>query len=152
MPRLIVDGDACPVKEIVLRAAHKRGWPLLLVSNKAIAFGREAGVTPIVVPAGPDEADRWIVENVQPGDLVLTADLELAAGVIAKGRPVLGFRGEVLDAGNIGEALSLLAFHRSLRDTGLNVGGPKAFGPRERAKFAEALEKALRTLEREGAG
>lgn len=148
--RLIVDGDACPVKEIVLRAAERIGIPLLLVSNKPLGFGRESGVTAIVVPGTPDAADAWIVDHVEPADIVITADIPLAAGVIARGAVAIGHRGEPFDPGTIGERLSLLAFHRSLRDSGMEIGGPKAFTDRDRNAFANALDRLLRQRRQRG--
>lgn len=144
--KLYVDGDACPVKEIVHRATQRVGIPLVLVSNKPLAFGREAGVTAVVVPGSPDAADAWIAEQVLPGDLVITADIPLAAAVIAKGAVAIGHRGELFDAGTIGERMSLLAFHRSLRDSGIDVGGPKPYADRDRKDFANALDRLLRRM------
>ena len=144
--KLYVDGDACPVKEIVRRAAQRTGLEMILVSNQPIAFGREAGVTSIVVPGKPDAADAWIADHAGPGDLVITADIPLAAAVIAKGATALGHRGEVFDEATIGERMSLLAFHRSLRDSGMEIGGPKAFADRDRQAFANALDRWLRRV------
>jgi uncharacterized protein YaiI (UPF0178 family) len=141
--KLYVDGDACPVKEIILRATQRTGLPMILVSNKPIGFGREEGVTTKIVPGTPDAADAWIVEQVEAGDLVITADIPLAAGVIAKGALALGHRGELFDESTIGERMSLLAFHRSLRDSGMQIGGPKAFSDKDRHAFAAALDKLL---------
>lgn len=141
--KLYVDGDACPVKEIVLRAAQRTGLPMILVSNKPIAFGREAGVISKIVPGTPDAADAWIAEQVEAGDLVITADIPLAAAVIAKGARALGHRGEMFDESTIGERMSLLAFHRSLRDSGMEIGGPKAYSDKDRQAFANALDRLL---------
>jgi hypothetical protein len=146
--RLIVDGDACPVKELVLRAAQRLGLPLLLVSNKPMAFGREPGVTAVIVPEGPDEADRWIVAEATPRDLVVTADIPLAAALVEKEVTVVGHRGEAFDQHNIGDLMAGWALHRALRDEGQQVGGPKAFGPKDRAAFASAFDRALTRLQR----
>jgi len=146
--RLIVDGDACPVKELVLRAAHRLGLPLLLVSNKPMAFGQEPGVTAVIVPEGPDQADQWIAAEATPQDLVITADLPLAAALVAKRVTVVGHRGEVFDEANIGDLMAGWALHRSLRDEGLEIGGPKPYGPKDRSAFASALDKALTKLAR----
>lgn len=141
--RLIVDGDACPVKDLILRAAHRLDLQLLLVSNKPMGFGREPGVTEVIVPAGPDEADQWIAEAVTPDDLVITADIPLAAAVVAKGAVALGHRGELFDEASIGERMATWALLRSLREEGLETGGPKAFGPKDRAAFAAGLDRLL---------
>lgn len=146
--RLIVDGDACPVKELVLRAAHRLRLELLLVSNKPMAFGQEPGVTAVIVPEGPNEADRWIAQEATPADLVITADLPLAAALVEKEVTVVGHRGEVFDQANIADLMAGWALHRALREEGQQVGGPKAFGPKDRAAFASALDKALTRLQR----
>ncbi|MNR94716.1 hypothetical protein D3C72_258040 [compost metagenome] len=142
--RFLVDGDACPVKDLILRASIRLGRPMILVSNRPMAFGNEPGVTPVIVPEGPDQADRWIVENVAPTDLVITADIPLAADVVAKGGVALGHRGEIFDASTIGEAKARWSLMNSLREQGLELGGPKAYSPKDRAAFANALEKLLR--------
>lgn len=144
--RLIVDGDACPVKDLVLRAARRLGLPMLLVSNRPMAFGREPGVTEVLVPQGPDQADQWIVAAATPADLVITADIPLAAEVVAKGGLALGHRGELFDEASIGDRLANWALHRQLRDEGLDLGGPAAFGPRDRTAFANALDRLLQRL------
>jgi uncharacterized protein YaiI (UPF0178 family) len=142
--RLVVDGDACPVKDLILRAAVRLGIPMILVSNRPMAFGNEAGVTPVIVPQGPDEADRWILATVTAEDLVITADIPLAAEVVAKGSLALGHRGEVFDTATIGEHKARWALMASLREAGLELGGPKAFSQKDRASFANALDKQLR--------
>ena len=144
--KMYVDGDACPVKEICLRAAQRKELPMILVSNSSMGFAQELGVTSIVVPGKPDAADAWIVEHVEPGDLVITADIPLAAAVIDKGAIVVGHRGEKFDKETIGERMSLLAFHRSMRDSGIEMGGPKTFTDKDRAAFANALDRLLQRI------
>lgn len=146
--RLIVDGDACPVKDLVHRAALRLGVPMLLVSNSPMAFGREPGVTAVIVPEGPDQADKWIIEEVTALDLVITADIPLASEVVAKGALALGHRGEIFDEASIGDRMATWALYRSLREEGLEVGGPKAFGPKDRSAFAAAFEQLVRRLEK----
>lgn len=144
--RIIVDGDACPVKELVAKAARRCALPLLFVSNKAMAFGAEPGVTEVLVPAGADEADRWIAQEVKPGDLVITADLPLADKVVEAGALALGHRGERFDAFSIGERMATWTLHRELREQGLDMGGPKAYGPKDRQAFAAALDRELQRM------
>ena len=146
--RLIVDGDACPVKDLVLRAAHRLGVPLILVSNSRMAFGNEAGVTAVIVPEGPDEADRWIVNEATADDLVITADIPLASQVVDKGGLAVGHRGEIFDEASIGDRMATWALHRQLRDEGMDLGGPKTFGPRDRAAFAESFDRLVRRLQK----
>lgn len=146
--RLIVDGDACPVKDLIHRAALRLGVPMILVSNRPMAFGSEHGVTPVIVPEGPDQADQWIVAAATPEDLVITADIPLAAEVVAKGGVALGHRGEIFDAASIGEYKARWTLMNSLRTEGLELGGPKAFGNKDRAAFANAFEQLLRRLQK----
>lgn len=144
--RFIIDGDACPVKDLVLRAAIRLKVPMLLVSNRPMAFGAEPGVTPVIVPAGPDQADRWIIEEATHQDLVITADIPLAAEVVAKGGLALGHRGEVFDESTIGEFKARWSLMNSLRSEGMEIGGPKPFSNKDRAEFANSLERLVRRL------
>lgn len=143
--RLIVDGDACPVKELILRAALRLELPMLLVSNRPMGFGQEPGVTEVIVPQGPDRADRWIIEAWEPGDLVITADIPLAAEIVAQGGVALGHRGERFDPSTIGEHKARWTLHNELRTAGLDLGGPASYSARDRSTFANALERELRT-------
>lgn len=144
--RFIIDGDACPVKDLILRAAIRMKVPMLLVSNRPMAFGAEPGVTPVIVPAGPDQADRWIIEAATHQDLVITADIPLAAEVVAKGGLALGHRGEVFDESTIGEFKARWSLMNSLRSEGMAIGGPKPFSNKDRAEFANSLERLVRRL------
>jgi len=147
--RLIVDGDACPVKDLLHRAALRLQVPLILVSNRPMSFGNEPGVTPVIVPEGPDQADRWIAAETTPADLVITADIPLAAAVVEKGGVALGHRGEVFDAASIGEYKARWTLMNSLRTEGLEIGGPKSFGNKDRAAFANAFEQLVRRLQKQ---
>lgn len=147
--RLIVDGDACPVKDLIQRAALRLQVPMILVSNRPMAFGSEAGVTAVIVPEGPDQADKWIAEEATGADLVITADIPLAAEVVAKGGTALGHRGEVFDAATIGEHKARWALMASLRSEGLELGGPKSFGNKDRAAFANAFERLVMRLKKQ---
>lgn len=146
--RLIIDGDACPVKDLILRAAQRLDLPMILVSNKPMAFGREPGVTQVIVPEGPDQADRWIAEAVTPEDLVVTADIPLAAAVVDKGGMAIGHRGEIFDEGSISERVATWTLLKNLREEGLETGGPKAYGPKDRAAFASSFDRVLMKLHR----
>ena len=119
--QLWVDADACPnvIKDILFRAAERRGIVCTLVANQFIPVPRVAWMKSIQVPAGFDVADDRIVELIQPGDLAITADIPLAAQVIAKGARVLDPRGELLDAGNIAERLTMRNFMEGLRCSGV---------------------------------
>ncbi|MBO9540168.1 YaiI/YqxD family protein [bacterium] len=146
--RLIVDGDACPVKDLIQRAALRLQVPMILVSNRPMAFGNEPGVTPVIVPEGPDQADRWIATEATRDDLVITADIPLAAEVVAKGSLALGHRGEVFDAASIGEYKARWTLMNSLRAEGLELGGPKTYGNKDRAAFANAFERLVQRLQK----
>ena len=140
-----VDGDACPkqIKEILFRAAERRGIPLTLVANKLLRIPPSKYIKTIVVSAGFDVADNKIVKLMQPGDLVITADIPLAAEVIGKEAHALNPRGEFYSKESIGERLGMRNFMADLRDTGVITGGPAALGPRDVQKFANQLDRFL---------
>jgi hypothetical protein len=121
---------------------------MVLVSNKPMAFGREPGVTEVIVPEGPDQADRWIADAVTPEDLVVTADIPLAAAVVEQGATAIGHRGEIFDEASIGERLATWSLLKSLREEGLETGGPKAYSPKDRAAFAASFDRVLLKLHR----
>jgi uncharacterized protein YaiI (UPF0178 family) len=103
-------------------------------------------VTAVWVRGGPDEADRHIAENAAAGDLAVTADIPLAAALVARGVPTLDFRGEVYTEENVRERLSLRDFMASLRDSGVETGGPAPYGTRDKQAFASALDRTLVAL------
>lgn len=140
-----VDGDACPkqIKEILFRAAERRGIPLTLVANKLLRTPPSKYIKTIVVSAGFDVADNKIVKLMQPGDLVITADIPLAAEVIGKEAHALNPRGEFYSKESIGERLGMRNFMADLRDAGVITGGPAALGPRDVQKFANQLDRFL---------
>lgn len=149
--RFIVDGDACPVKDMILRAANRLKVEMVLVSNNRMAFGQEPGVREVIVAAGADEADRWIAEEATAEDLVITADIPLAAKVVDKGGIALGHRGEVFDGASIGERIATWTLNRELREQGLDLGGPKGFNNTDRQAFAAGLEQLVQRLQRQAA-
>lgn len=142
---LWVDADACPVaiKEILYRAANRVGVPLTLVANQMLRVPPSPWIRAVQVPAGFDVADRHIAAAVKPGDLVITADVPLAAEVIARGARVLEPRGELLDAGNVEARLSMRNFMETLRNSGVETGGPAAFSAADRKAFAQKLDAVL---------
>lgn len=150
--RILVDADACPgpAKEILYRVSERRGIGLILVANTPLKFPRSALVVMEVVRKGADEADDRIVEIAEPGDLVITADIPLAARVIRKEATaaVLDPRGTYLTEANIGPRLALRDLMDSLRSEGLNTGGPGAYGPRDKQAFANQLDKWLQARSR----
>ena len=140
-----VDADACPgpVKEILFRASDRTGIPLTLVANQPLRTPRGGKIRTIQVPGGFDVADRAIVERVAPGDLVVTADIPLAAAVIERQAHALNPRGEFYTEDNIRERLNIRDFMDELRGSGVVTGGPGAFGQRERQAFANQLDRFL---------
>jgi uncharacterized protein YaiI (UPF0178 family) len=144
--RIIVDGDACPrpTKEALYRAAGKGKIPLIIVANTHIRTPPSPFFKSVSVPAGPDEADEKIVELVNPGDLVITADIPLADRVIKKGGFALDPRGEEYTEETIGSRLSLRNFMQEMREGGIDTGGPAPHGSRDREAFANALQRFLK--------
>jgi len=140
-----VDADACPVviKEILFRAARRTGLKLTLVANQGLPVPADANITALQVGSGFDVADDEIVARCQAGDLVITADIPLAAEVLAKEGQVLDPRGEVLTRGNIGARLNMRDFMDTMRASGAQTGGPPPFSQRDRKAFAEQLDKLL---------
>lgn len=140
-----VDADACPgaIKDILFRATERTGIPLTLVANRALHTPRSPHIKSVQVGMGFDVADNHIAQSVQGGDLVITADIPLAAAVIAKGAHALNPRGELYTTDTIRERLSLRNFMDDLRSAGVTTGGPPALGPRDKAAFANALDRLL---------
>lgn len=143
MPIVYVDADAVPraVKEVLLRAAEKRGIPLVFVANSWMRVPGYGDISFVQVPAGPDEADNWIAEKAGDGDLVITQDVPLAARVVPKGAAVIQTNGRVLDQESIDEALAMRDFAENLRDSGLHTGGPAPFSPKNKQAFSNALDR-----------
>ena len=142
-----VDADACPnvIKSILFRAAERAQVMLTLVANQLIWIPPSRFIKALQVPAGFDVADDRIVQMVQTGDLVVTADIPLAAAVIAKGGRALDPRGEFYTGENIGEKLSLRKLMDELRASGVDTDGPQAFSNADRQAFANNLERFLAT-------
>lgn len=148
LPELYVDADACPVKDEVYRVADRHGLAVTLVANSFMTFPRGGSVRLQVVGEGPDVADDWIAEAVRPHDVVVTADIPLAARCLAKGAAVVGPTGKPFTTQSIGAALATRELMSHLRETGEITGGPKAFSRQDRSRFLEALELAVRRAAR----
>jgi uncharacterized protein YaiI (UPF0178 family) len=140
-----VDADACPVviKEILFRAAERTGVRMTLVANKPLRLPIAANIRFVQVPPGFDAADKRIVELMEANDLVVTADVPLAAAAIDKGGTALNPRGELYTKENVRERLSVRNFMDELRGSGVNTGGPPALSQRERQAFANQLDTWL---------
>jgi uncharacterized protein len=140
-----VDADACPVviKEILLRAAERTGVRMTLVANKPLRLPVAQNLRFLQVPHGFDAADKRIVELMEADDLVVTADVPLAAAAIDKGGVALNPRGELYTKENVRERLSVRNFMDELRSGGVNTGGPPALSQKERQLFANQLDSWL---------
>lgn len=148
---LWIDADAAPgdVKDIVARAALRLELPVMLVSNQRLQTpANNPFVTAVRVAGGPDVADDHIAEQSAPGDLAVTADIPLAARLVEKGVVTLDPRGEEYTRENIGERLSIRDFMDGLRSTGVQTGGPNAWGRKEKQAFAAAFDRALTRMVR----
>ena len=147
-PRIWVDADACPVviKEILFRAAARTRIETVLVANKLLRVPPSPWLRALQVPGGFDVADAEIVRQMAAGDLVITADIPLAALVIDKGGHALNPRGEFYSADNIRERLAMRNFMEELRGSGVDVSGPAAFSQNDRQAFAAELDRFLARL------
>jgi uncharacterized protein YaiI (UPF0178 family) len=144
--RLWIDADAAPrdVKEIVYRVSERLKLATVLVANQRIQLPLGyAFLSAERVDGGPDVADRYIAAEAQPGDVAVTADIPLAAILVAKGVMVIDPRGAELTPENIGERLDVRDFMDGLRGAGVETGGPKGYGAREKQAFASALDRVL---------
>ncbi len=143
--KIWVDADACPavIKEILFRAAARTGVRMTLVANKPLRVPPSRNIDTLLVPFGLNVADNAIVQRLAAGDLVITADIPLAAEVIAKGGHALDPRGEMHSQDNIGARLSMRDFMDSLRASGVETGGPAALSQGDRKAFANQLDKFL---------
>lgn len=140
-----MDADACPkvIKEILFRAAQRQQIELVLVANHHFPTPTSVFIKAVRVEGGFDVADRYIAEHVSAGDLVVTADIPLAALVIEKDALALNPRGELYTANDIQQRLSIRNFMEEVRSTGQNIGGPPAFSQADRREFANHLDRIL---------
>jgi uncharacterized protein len=150
---IYLDADACPVKDLVYRVAARHKLPLTVVANTPLRIPPLAGLiaTPVVVHGAPEAADDWIAERAGPDDLVLTADIPLAARVVANGVRCLDFRGGEYRPNRIGDALAARDLNAYLRSLGLPTSKPAAFTPRDRSRFASTLDAAVSKLAQQAA-
>ena len=143
--RIWVDADACPavIKEILFRAAQRTGLRLTLVANHRLRIPPAGNIDFLLVPAGFDVADNEIIRQLSRGDLVITADIPLAAEVIDNGGQALNPRGELYTEDTIRERLNMRDFLETLRGVGIETGGPAALTNSDRKAFAGQLDKLL---------
>ena len=143
--KIWVDADACPgvIKDILYRAAERVRVALVLVANKPLRTPASPYIKAIQVGSGFDVADKRIAHDLEPGDLVITADIPLAAEVIEKGGHAINPRGEIYTSENIRERLAMRNFMSELRNGGVNTGGPPALNNTDRQAFANQLDRFL---------
>lgn len=146
--KIWVDADACPVviKEILYRAAERKKISLLLVANQALKTPPSQFISSLQVQSGFDKADDEIVERLTEGDLVITADIPLAAEVLEKDGYALSPRGEMFTKGNIGARLNMRDFLDTMRSSGEHTGGPPPLNQNDRKAFADQLDRLLQKL------
>lgn len=140
-----LDADACPtvIKEILYRAAERKKLPLVLIANQPLRTPPSPYISSLVVSKGFDEADNEIVRRTAPGDLVITADIPLAAEVLEKGGLALNPRGELYSTDTIKQKLTMRDFMETLRASGIQSGGPATLNQGDRQAFANQLDKIL---------
>jgi uncharacterized protein len=140
-----VDADACPkvIKDILFRAAIRTKTPLTLVANSYLTYPNSPLIRSVKVDKGFDNADNYIVEHLTANDVVITADIPLAAEVVAKEALAINPRGELYTANNIKQRLTMRDMNEQLRATGERLGGPAVLSVKERTVFANALDRCL---------
>jgi uncharacterized protein YaiI (UPF0178 family) len=145
-----VDADACPgeIKELLFRAAKRTKTKVTLVANQSMRTPPSEFIDSLLVRGGMNEADRRIVELVAPGDLVITADIPLAAEVVAKGGQALDPRGELYTHANVGQRLAVRNLFDELRGSGQVTGGPNSFNSKNWQDFANQLDRWLTASKR----
>lgn len=151
MLHIFLDADACPVKEEVYRVAKRYGLSVTLVAGSRMRVPDEDYVALKVVGEGMDAADDWIVEHLEVDDIVITADIPLAARCLEKAAYALGPTGKPFTEDNIGSALATRELLSALRDSGEFMGGPPPFDKRDRSRFLHRLDEAINAIRRKGA-
>jgi len=146
---IFVDADACPVKEEVYRVARRYGLEVTLVANSWLRVPHEDWILLEVVGAGSDVADDWIVEHVQPHDIVVTADILLASRCLKSGARAIGTNGKPFTEDNIGSAVALRDLLSELRDAGEITGGPPPIQKRDRSRFLHQLDEMIQLIRRQ---
>ncbi|GAA4113021.1 YaiI/YqxD family protein [Aminobacter aganoensis] len=143
-PIIYVDADACPVKDEVVKVAERLDLIVTFVSNGGLRPSRDPMIRNVVVSKGADAADDWIVENSRANDIVVTADIPLAARAVALGAHVLGPTGKPFTPETIGMAVAMRDLKQHLRETGESKGYNASFAPQDRSRFLGALDQMAR--------
>jgi uncharacterized protein len=148
MPEIYVDGDACPVKDEVMRVSARHHLVVHLVSNKALRADPNPLLHRVMVAEAPDAADDWIAQHIGAEDIAVTADIPLAARCLAKGAAALGPTGKPFTAESIGMALAMRDLNAHLRDSGALKGNNPTFTRQDRSRFLQSLENAIQARRR----
>ncbi|MCG8460070.1 MAG: YaiI/YqxD family protein [Holophagales bacterium] len=146
--KIYVDADACPVKGEIVRVAERHGLEVVLVANSWMRTPGGSTVSLQVVGKGLDSADDWIADRVQEHDIVVTADILLAARCLGAGASVLGTTGKLFTEDNIGDAVASRELLAELREYGEKVGGPAAMKKGDRSRFLHQLDEIIRSIQR----
>ncbi len=145
---LFVDADACPVKEEIVRVGQRHQLKIYMVSNQRMRLPISHLIQPIIVRDGPDIADNWIVEQIQPNDIAITADIPLAARCLEKQARVVSPTGRPFDQEGIGMALAMRDLNAQLREVGIMNNNSGAFTKKERSRFLCTLEETIQAIRR----
>lgn len=148
MLHIYVDADACPVKQEVYRVARRYGLGVTLVAHSWMRVPDERRVSFELVEEGFDAADDWIVEHVEPDDIVITADIPLANRCLKEGARVIGTTGKPFTDANIGQAVATRDLLSELRGAGEITGGPRPLTQRDRSRFLQQLDEAIQSIRR----
>jgi len=140
---IFVDADACPVKEEVYKVARRYRLPVRVVANSFMMVPLEPLIERVLVESGPDAADDWIVQHCRPADIVVTADILLAARCLKAGAKAIGPTGKPFNDASIGMAVAQREIAEHLRSTGEMTRGPKPFAAADRSRFLQALDQAV---------
>lgn len=149
MLTIFIDADACPVKEEVYRVAKRLRLEVKVVANSYVQTPPSPRIQAVVVGRGEDVADDWIAERAGKGDVVVTADIPLAARCLENGARVLGLKGTEFTSAHIGDALASRELGQQLRETGIMTGGPAPMTPKDRSRFLSRLDTIIQALRRE---
>lgn len=148
MLTIYIDSDACPVKEETYKVAARYALPVRVVANTYQRVPASPLIEAIIVAQGADKADDWIAEHVEAGDIVITADIPLAARCLARGARALGPKGREFTPEAIGNALATRQIMEHLRQIGETTQGPRAMAPKDRSNFLSALDRLINAIKR----
>jgi uncharacterized protein YaiI (UPF0178 family) len=147
---IYIDADGCPVKQETYKVATRYQIPVRLVANRQLQIPPSPLFQAVTVGDGFDEADDWIAEHAGVGDIVITADIPLAARCLQNGARALGPKGRPFTEDSIGDAVASRALSQHLRESGINTGGPAPMGKRDRSRFLAKLDELVNAVRREG--